>query len=72
MFEYRGLHTIIILSELFPSAYFRLSKIRGSFAVNQMADQSQTSTGLSVYVCGGLHSVRTLPTNVLLAKVFRY
>ena len=33
-----------------------------------MADRSQTSTGLSVYVHGGLHEVLTLPTTVLLAK----
>ena len=33
-----------------------------------MADRSQTSTGLSVYVYGGSHKVLTLPANVLLAK----
>ena len=33
-----------------------------------MADRSQTSTGLSVYVYGGLHKVLTLPATVLLAK----
>ncbi len=33
-----------------------------------MADQSQTSTGLSVYVYGGLHKVLTLPATVLFAK----
>ena len=35
-----------------------------------MADRSQTSTGLSVYVhvYGGLHKVLTLPVTVLLAK----
>ena len=33
-----------------------------------MADRSQTSTGLSVYVYGGLHKVLTPPAIVLLAK----
>ena len=33
-----------------------------------MADRSQTSTGLSVYVYGGLHKVLTLPAIFLLAK----
>ena len=35
-----------------------------------MADRSQTSTGLSVYVYGGLHvnKALTLPATVLLAK----
>ena len=33
-----------------------------------MADRSQTSTGLSVYVYGGLHKALTLPALVLLAK----
>ena len=33
-----------------------------------MADRSQTSTGLSVYVYGGLHKMLTLPATVLLAK----
>ena len=33
-----------------------------------MADRSQTSSGLSVYVHGGLHKVLTLPATVLLAK----
>jgi hypothetical protein len=33
-----------------------------------MADRSQTSTGLSVYVSGGLHKVLTLPKTVLLEK----
>ena len=36
--------------------------------VTQMADRSQTSTGLSVYVYGGLHEVLTLPSTFLLAK----
>ena len=36
--------------------------------VTQMADRSLTSTGLSVYVYGGLHEVHTLPATVLLAK----
>ena len=36
--------------------------------VTQRAYRSQTSTGLSVYVYGGLHKVLTLPTTVLLAK----
>ena len=36
--------------------------------VTQMADRSQTSTGLSVYVYGGLHKVLTLPATFLLAK----
>ena len=36
------------------------------FLVTQMADQSQTSTGLSVY--GGVHKVLTLPATVFLAK----
>ena len=36
-----------------------------------MADRSQTFTsGLSVYVYGGLHEVLTLPATVLLAKTF--
>ena len=29
-----------------------------------MADRSQTSTGLSVHLYGGLHKVLTLPANV--------
>ena len=33
-----------------------------------MADRSQTSTGLSVYVYGGLHKVLTLPAIFLLAQ----
>ena len=33
-----------------------------------MANRSQTATGLSVYVYGGLHKVVTLPATVLLAK----
>ena len=33
-----------------------------------MADRSQTSTGLLVYIYGGLHKVCTLPATVLLAK----
>ena len=33
-----------------------------------MVDRSQTSTGLSVYVYGGLHKEPTLPATVLLAK----
>ena len=33
-----------------------------------MADRSQTYTGLSLFVYGGLHKVLTLPENVLLAK----
>ena len=36
--------------------------------VTQMANRSQTSTGLSVYVLCGLHAVLTLPATVLLAK----
>ena len=36
--------------------------------VTQMADRSRTSTGLSVYVYGGLHKVLTLPAILLLAK----
>ena len=32
-----------------------------------MADRSQTSTGLSVYVSVGLHKVLTLPAAVSLA-----
>ena len=34
-----------------------------------MADRSQTSTGLSVYVYGGLYKVLTLPATVLIAKI---
>ena len=34
----------------------------------QVADQSQTSTGLSAYISGGLHKVLTVPATVLLAK----
>ena len=37
-----------------------------------MADRSQTSAGLSVYVYGGLHKVPTLPVTVLLAKPILY
>ena len=33
-----------------------------------MPDRTQTSTGWSVYVYGGLHKVLTLPETVLLAK----
>ena len=33
-----------------------------------MADRSQTSTDLSVYVYGGLHKVLTLPAHVLVGK----
>ena len=33
-----------------------------------MADRSQTSTGLWVYVCGGSHKVHTLPIFVLWGK----
>ena len=33
-----------------------------------MTDRSPTSTGLSIYVNGGLHKVLTLPATVLLAK----
>ena len=33
-----------------------------------MTDRSQTSTGLSECVHGGLHKVLTLPATVLLAK----
>ena len=33
-----------------------------------MANRSQTYTGLSVYVYGRLHKVRTLPATFLLAK----
>ena len=36
--------------------------------VTQMADQSQTSTGVSVYEYGGLHKVLKLPATVLSAK----
>ena len=36
--------------------------------VTQMADRSQTSTALSVYVYDRLHKVLTLPATVLLAK----
>ena len=36
--------------------------------VTQMADRSQTFTGLSIYVYGGLHKVLTPPAIVLLAK----
>ena len=36
--------------------------------MTQMADRSQTTTGLSVYVSGGLHKVLPLPATVLLAK----
>ena len=37
--------------------------------VTQMADRSQTSTGLSVRVYGGLHKVLTLSETVLLAII---
>ena len=33
-----------------------------------MADRSQTSTGFTAYVYGGLHKVLTLPATVFLAK----
>ena len=36
--------------------------------VTQMADRSQTSTGVSLYVYGELHKVLTLPATLLLAK----
>ena len=42
------------------------------FLVTQIADRSQTSAGLSVYVTGGLHKVPTLPVTVLLAKPILY
>ena len=35
-----------------------------------MADRSQTSTGLSVYVYDGLHKVLTLPATVVRKKQF--
>ena len=35
-----------------------------------MADRSQTSTGLSAYVSGGLHKVLTLPANVVSKNQF--
>ena len=35
-----------------------------------MADRSQTSRGVSVYVYGGLHKVFTLPATDLLANMF--
>ena len=38
------------------------------FLVTQMADRSQISTGLSVYVYGGYQKVLTLPATVLLSK----
>ena len=41
------------------------------FLLTQMADRSQTSTGLSDYVYGGLHKVLTLPakkTSVIYFK----
>ena len=31
--------------------------------MTQLADRSQTSPGLSVHLCGGLHLVLTLPAN---------
>ena len=34
------------------------------FLVINMADRFQTSSGLSIYVIGGLHKVLTLPTAV--------
>ena len=34
--------------------------------VTQMADRSQTSTALSVYLYGGLQKMLTLPATVLL------
>ena len=37
-----------------------------------MADRSQTSTGLSAYISGGLHKVLTLPAIVLSAKLILY
>ena len=38
------------------------------FLVTQMADRSQTSTGVLVHVYGRLYEVLTLPATVLLAK----
>ena len=40
------------------------------FLKTQMANRSQTSTGLSVYVYGGLHKEPKLPATVLLAQPF--
>ena len=36
--------------------------------MTQIADQSKTSTGVSVYVNDGLNKVLTLPAAVLLVK----
>ena len=38
------------------------------FLVNQMADRSQTSTGLSVYVYGGLHKSAFTASNCFVSK----
>ena len=39
--------------------------------MTQLADRSQTSTGLSIYVYDGLHYVLTLPATFLPAKPSR-
>ena len=39
------------------------------FRVSKMADRSQTSTGLSVYVYDGLHKVLTLPATAKINSV---
>ena len=63
-----------LLSERFTLLFFctdamqNLSYVFQYSLVTQMADRSQTSTGVSLYVYGELHKVLTLPATLLLAK----
>ena len=63
-----------MLSERFINFSFGIDAMQNLLTVfyysvmTQMADRSQTSTGLSVNIYGGLHKVLTLPATSFASK----
>ena len=64
-FPFGVYRSVSVLFHFFNRIHAKISSVFHYSLVTQMANRSQTSTGLSVYVYGRLHKVLTLPATVL-------